>query len=274
VSATPTYHDDDWLRNLARGQAGAAFFRWWFDKKVAPRLGGRGILLHTGFDDDRPISAKRFLAEGQNPPDFCLLRTHGDAVAGNVIASFSVNSQAAPYTMHSGALTEGCFGCPAQRPCFERDSPRVWINVAHMRDSWLAEETLDAPDYRVILFVRQAARFNKAIVDQHLEQSLERYLNSGIATIADPTHKQIFECLDELGYARTKKGNGRGRHEPELIWFPSDAPFFHEASRKHWRTKVKARASTRAIHCIHVRNAQLERALIREIVQRVDAAFS
>jgi hypothetical protein len=25
-----TYHSDDWLRQLERGQAGAAFFRWWY----------------------------------------------------------------------------------------------------------------------------------------------------------------------------------------------------------------------------------------------------
>ena len=30
-----------------------------------------------------------------------------------MIARFSVNLQKQPYAMHSGALTAGCFGCPA-----------------------------------------------------------------------------------------------------------------------------------------------------------------
>ena len=41
----PTYHEEDWRRNLRRGQAGAAFFRRWFVDHVTASLGGRGILI-------------------------------------------------------------------------------------------------------------------------------------------------------------------------------------------------------------------------------------
>ena len=71
-----TYHSDDWLRQLERDQAGAAFFRWWWDQAVAPELAGRGALLHTGFDPAEvvPVEDKTFLNEGGNLPDFAFVR--------------------------------------------------------------------------------------------------------------------------------------------------------------------------------------------------------
>jgi hypothetical protein len=241
-----TYHSDDWLRQLERGQAGAAFFRWWWDQNVATRLGGRGALFHTGFDpaDVVPVEEKRFLNEGGNLPDYALVkRQDRRAEEGNVIASFSVNLQKQPYSMHSGALTAGCFGCPAVTPCYENDSPRIWVNVYHQRDSVRIEERWGAPDFRVSVLLKSPDKLAAAVAELGLHDSLLNYLRGGLPSVSVPEHAEQFEELDTIGYKR-------GRHTPHVVWFSTHDPVFSESSPDHWETKVSTRSSPRPVHCI------------------------
>lgn len=265
-----TYHSDDWLRQLERGQAGAAFFRWWWDRNVALVTGGRGALFHTGFDpaDVVPVEEKSFLNEGGNLPDFAFVRRQDmRAEAGNVIASFSVNLQKKPYDMHAGALAAGCYGCPAIEPCFERESPRVWVNVYHQRDSVRIEERWQAPDFRVTVILKSPEKLRDAVAKEGLHDSLLNYLRGGLPAVSVPEHAEQLERLDEMGYKR-------GRHEPVVQWFPTDDPVFRERSRDHWETKVSTRSSPRPVHCIAQRRAHPASELVDAVAALTERAYA
>jgi hypothetical protein len=265
-----TYHSDDWLRQLERGQAGAAFFRWWWDQKVAPILDGRGALFHTGFDpaDVVPVEEKTFLNEGGNLPDFAFVRRQDRrAEAGNVIASFSVNLQKAPYSMHSGALASGCFGCPAIKLCYEGRSPRIWVNVYHQRDSVRIEERWQAPDFRVTVILKSPEKLRDAVLEHGLHDSLLNYLRGGLPAVSVPEHAERLERLDEIGYKR-------GRHDPLVAWFPTDDPVFGEVSRDHFETKVSTRSSPRPVHCIRQARARPARQLVAEVAALTERAYA
>jgi len=265
-----TYHSEDWLRQLERGQAGAAFFRWWWDQNVAPKLDGRGALFHTGFDpaDVVPVDEKQFLIEGGNLPDFALVRRQDmRAEAGNVIASFSVNLQKAPYTLHSGARTAGCFGCPAMEPCFKKESPRVWVNVYHQRDSERIEERWQAPDFRVTIMLRSPEKLRAAVETYGLHDSLLNYLRGGLPAVSVPEHAEMLEKLDTIGYKR-------GGHTLSVTWFPTGDPVFAEKSRDHWETLGSSQGAPRRVHCISLGRARPGKALVSEVVTLTKRAYA
>jgi hypothetical protein len=270
VPSVPTYHSDDWLRQLERGQAGAAFFRWWWDQNVAPAVGGRVSLFHTGFDPAEvvPVEEKAFLTEGGNLPDFALVRRQDKrAEAGNVIASFSVNLQKEPYNMHSGALAAGCFGCPATSACFARESPRVWVNVYHHRDSERIEERWKAPDFRVTMMLKAPERFRDAIASYALHDSLLNYLRGGLPSVSVPEHAEMLEQLDTIGYKR-------GSHNLSVSWFPTDDPVFAETSADHWQTLGSSRGAPRKVHCVSLARAQPGDELIANVVRLTANAYA
>jgi hypothetical protein len=268
--ARATYHSDDWLRQLERGQAGAAFFRWWWDQNVAPVLGGRGALFHTGFDPAEvvPVEEKAFLNEGGNLPDFALvLRQDRRAEAGNVIASFSVNLQKQPYNMHSGALASGCFGCPATEPCFERESPRIWVNVYHQRDSVRIEERWEAPDFRVTVLLKSPEKMSEAVGAAGMHDSLLNYLRGGLPAVSVPEHAEMLERLDEIGYKR-------GRHSPQVFWLATDDPVFAEKSPDHWETLGSSRGAPRKVHCISLARARDGGELVEAVASLTEQAYA
>jgi hypothetical protein len=236
---------------------------------VAPRLDGRGALFHTGFDpaDVVPVEQKQFLTEGGNLPDFALVRRQDRrAEAGNVIASFSVNLQKQAYSMHSGALTAGCFGCPAQEPCFEKKSQRVWVNVYHQRDSIQIEQRWKAPDFRVTVFLRSPEKLAAAVSELGLHDSLLNYLRGGLPSVSVPKHAEILERMDEVGYKR-------GRHEPRIAWFSTDDPVFLEASADHWETLGSSRGAPRRVHCISLDRARAAGELVDAVADLVREAY-
>ena len=263
LAAEATYHPDDWLRQLERGQAGAAFFRWWWDQNVAPQLGGRGALFHTGFDpsDVVPVEDKKFLNEGGNLPDFAFVRRQDRrADVGNVIASFSVNLQKKPYDMHSGALAAGCYGCPAITSCYEKKSPRIWVNVHHQRDSQRIEERWKAPDFRVAIILRSPEKLRDAVVVDGLHDSLMNYLRGGLPAVSVPEHAIRLEQLDQVGYKR-------GRHKPQIAWFRTNDPVFSNIGPDYYETKVSTRNSPRRVHCISQNRAGSSATLAATIIE-------
>lgn len=252
VAARASYHDDDWRLKLERGQAGAAFFRWWWDRNVAPQLDGRGVLFHTGFDPEEvvPVEEKQFLNEGGNLPDFAFVRhQHRPASAGNVIASFSVNLQKRPYDMHSGALAAGCYGCAATSSCYAKQNKRIWVNEHHQNDSRKIEARWSAPDFRVTVLLGAPERLSEAIRTEGLHDSLLNYLRGGLPAISIAEHAARLEQLDRIGYRR-------GGHNPQIVWLHSADPVFDSDSTLHHLTKVTTRSSPRRVHCVAMERAR------------------
>lgn len=198
---------------VIRGDVGEALFRILADRHLSLE---QTRLVQWGYNPNGVIDPE---VRGDDPalwsgPDFALVEADApdDLAAAKPLVGISINTQAAPYSIHS-TRGAGCRGCPDADPCAQLEIVRTWFNLVNVTNDYrrfFEEYGVDV--LMVTLFLNWRDRAVKWLREHGLDEPLKTYI------VAGPTAAEGDEDVEAARSYVEQGARGTARRLYALRW--------------------------------------------------------
>lgn len=263
-------------RNLRIGDAGEAFFRYWFETNCH---GLDDLVLHQfGYNPDGRITDEEkseMLKALEESPDFALFsqsEIENPDMEAEPKLGISINTQKKYYDMeqarspkisHDTDLIEvgewGCFSCPRGDDCWGGDTENLWFNEYNISNDYaLFKDAFDVEVVMISIISTAPYSVDKKYTDDLYIDATREYLMNGRDALSN---EEVVDFLDDLNFDQRYKKRTERRDYKIVFLIHSEIKDLIERDQYHI-TGGPTRGRPRPVACISKSEAYPESDLV------------